>query len=322
MKKIWQWRRWEVFLYKKDWFSISKKIALDDTKKASLKKEIQILSKLNSEWLDFVPFLINYWDNFFEYYYIEWNSFNKVFRNSSINNKKFLINSLLKKILLLDNLWVVHWELIRPYSNVLVDKNLNINIIDFERWKLWDFSWKNLRSFSQWLKNEWYLSILDLIEIWKLNSPNQIYKFIYNKINKFTFWKSLTLFSIIFILLAIDLFTKYVFYNLSYLNWHYIFLKAFNEWISFGININFYVIISITLFSLILFIYSYKKNRISGIILILLLSGSIWNFFDRIIYWWVRDFISIYSFPIFNLADVYLTFAVIILIYNEFLKTN
>jgi lipoprotein signal peptidase len=43
---------------------------------------------------------------------------------------------------------------------------------------------------------------------------------------------------------------------------------------------------------------------------------------DRIIFGWVRDFISVWDFPVFNLADCYLTIAVCLIIIQEFLPKN
>lgn len=51
---------------------------------------------------------------------------------------------------------------------------------------------------------------------------------------------------------------------------------------------------------------------------LVILSGAIGNFIDRLIYAHVFDFIKIYQWPIFNFADIYLTFGIIMLIYYEY----
>ena len=50
--------------------------------------------------------------------------------------------------------------------------------------------------------------------------------------------------------------------------------------------------------------------------LIFLLSGALGNFYDRIFYHYVVDFISfvLINFPIFNVADIYVTVSMVILV--------
>lgn len=66
-----------------------------------------------------------------------------------------------------------------------------------------------------------------------------------------------------------------------------------------------------------------KKNYFYAISMGLLLSGAISNLFDRLMFGYVRDFISLdfLSFPIFNIADIAITFGVIFLcIYFVFIQ--
>lgn len=317
MEKIWQWRRWEVYIYEKWNKKIAKKIALDQTKKASILKEIDIIKKLNNNWIKFVPQIESIWENYFEYQYIEGESFDKIFDKSTNFKKKKLIKSLLQKIYILDKLWVIHGEMIRPFSNILVDKKNNINIIDFERWTIWDFTWKNMRSFSQWLKNQKYLDIDDLKKIWKLKSIKEIYLYIKRKIEYIPICYSIIF---IFLLVILDLFTKYIFYDLWYFQFLPFIKQAFNEWISWWISVNYSIVYFLTFFSTIFFIFLLKKNWISSFIFVLLFAGTIWNLIDRLYLGGVRDFISILDFPIFNFADMYLSFAILYILYEEFIK--
>lgn len=84
----------------------------------------------------------------------------------------------------------------------------------------------------------------------------------------------------------------------------------------------------IILLSFILFFYGiyYVYNHRKTIflrelaILILFAAGLIGNLIDRIFYSYVRDFIGIKYYAIFNIADVYLFLAVALLIYLEVKK--
>jgi len=49
----------------------------------------------------------------------------------------------------------------------------------------------------------------------------------------------------------------------------------------------------------------------------LILAGAIGNLIDRVLYGAVTDFISVYSFPIFNLADSFITVGVILYLWEE-----
>lgn len=64
------------------------------------------------------------------------------------------------------------------------------------------------------------------------------------------------------------------------------------------------------------------KNILNYIVLILIFSGAIGNFIDRIKKSYVVDFIYFkpINFPVFNLADTYITIACIILIISMILS--
>ncbi|MBQ6469742.1 MAG: signal peptidase II [Lachnospiraceae bacterium] len=59
-----------------------------------------------------------------------------------------------------------------------------------------------------------------------------------------------------------------------------------------------------------------KKMRPLRILIIFLLAGGIGNFIDRVRFQYVRDFLyfSLIDFPIFNVADMYVTVAAIVLV--------
>ncbi len=59
-----------------------------------------------------------------------------------------------------------------------------------------------------------------------------------------------------------------------------------------------------------------KKMRPLRILIIFLVAGGIGNFIDRVRFQYVRDFLyfSLIDFPIFNVADMYVTAAAVILV--------
>lgn len=120
------------------------------------------------------------------------------------------------------------------------------------------------------------------------------------------------------ILLAIDIISKYFFYNKEYLSNLKIINPIMNYWISRWIQANITMVIIISFLSLFLFLYLFKIKYIWEICLSLLLAWTLWNMIDRIFLWWVRDFISISTFPIFNISDILLNIWILLILINEF----
>ena len=68
-----------------------------------------------------------------------------------------------------------------------------------------------------------------------------------------------------------------------------------------------------------------KKSKMFGISTALVMAGAVGNLIDRILFGYVRDFISLdfINFPVFNIADMALTFGIILLvIYIIFFATR
>ncbi len=68
-----------------------------------------------------------------------------------------------------------------------------------------------------------------------------------------------------------------------------------------------------------------KKSKLFGISTALVMAGAVGNLVDRILFGYVRDFISLdfINFPVFNIADMALTFGIILLvIYIIFFATK
>ena len=143
---------------------------------------------------------------------------------------------------------------------------------------------------------------------------------------------------IVFIVFLLDRVSKYIILKLSqplgeldisvtsFLNFNLI----WNNGIAFGLfsfEQNFYynlftlLIISIT--SIIIWL-SYKADGLEKISYLMIIGGSFGNIFDRIYYSSVPDFIDIsinnFHWFIFNVADIFISTGVILLIILEFFK--
>jgi signal peptidase II len=145
---------------------------------------------------------------------------------------------------------------------------------------------------------------------------------------------------LIFILFSIDRITKYLIVIYSNPSGELIipitsFLKLnliWNSGIAFGLlsfqqdlyyNLLTVIIIIITL---ILSYFMIKSNYVEKAAFCLIIGGSLGNIFDRIYYSSVVDFIDFhinnFHWFIFNVADIFITTGVIILIVLEILKKN
>ena len=98
-------------------------------------------------------------------------------------------------------------------------------------------------------------------------------------------------------------------------------LFSFNEKYLYNILTFFILIIILIIFFMIIKIDGFKKHP-----LLMILGGAIGNFFDRIFYKAVPDFIDFhigdFHWFIFNIADVFITLGVILMIILEFTDTN
>ena len=81
------------------------------------------------------------------------------------------------------------------------------------------------------------------------------------------------------------------------------------------------IIISIIIL-IFLFHYLIKSNYKNTLEVSLVSAGIISNVFDRILYKGVIDFISISKFPLFNLADSFITMGAILLIIKTISEIN
>lgn len=88
----------------------------------------------------------------------------------------------------------------------------------------------------------------------------------------------------------------------------------------------FYIITTFVIAFLLYYLYTEGRgDKILGIILSVILAGTIGNFIDRIIFQYVVDMIKVefINFPIFNVADMLLTVGVAaLMIYTIFEEKN
>ena len=78
--------------------------------------------------------------------------------------------------------------------------------------------------------------------------------------------------------------------------------------------------------SIIILIMIYKNKGFKKISLIFVLGGALGNIFDRIYYSAVPDFIDFhfkdFHWFVFNVADIFVTFGIICLIFDEIFVNN
>ncbi|MEF2175857.1 MAG: signal peptidase II [Candidatus Absconditabacteria bacterium] len=310
-------RRGQISIENIDGKKILTKIALDETKKAAINKEAQIITKLNNKGINFVPQIIDSGDGFFKYEYIEGIHYSDYIKNTQ-NEQSFYISysNLVNCAYRLDKAGVFHWELHNPYTNVLIDKDLNIFIIDFDRGKFTTNEPKNLKGVAQWLTSIKVLTIKDLHMIGKLESIEKVYNFINNKLfpNQITFG----ILGGISSLFLLDQFSKIFIYDKGLFEGFYFFTPVLNKGITRGIGVNFTFLLLFSFACIFAFYFFYKKSFINNAEYVLLMGGLMGNFVDRLFIGGVRDFIDFKFWPIFNFADIYLFIAMMIILYSIF----
>lgn len=137
--------------------------------------------------------------------------------------------------------------------------------------------------------------------------------------------RNIIIFSII--LIIIDQIIKYLVHNyiindIVIINNFFSITNLSNYGAAFGIlSNNIYFLIFISLILIYFIISEIKKNNNKGYIisLLMILSGALGNLIDRIFRGYVVDYLSFelfsISFPVFNFADMLITFGTIYLIY-------
>mgnify|MGYP001418164785 FL=1 len=114
----------------------------------------------------------------------------------------------------------------------------------------------------------------------------------------------------------------------SFLNFNLL----WNDGIAFGLlsfqQSSYYNIVTLVIIivTLIVIWFAYKSKGLEKISFLLIIGGSFGNIFDRFYYSSVIDFIDIsyknFHWFIFNVADMFITLGILILIFLEFKKKN
>lgn len=124
---------------------------------------------------------------------------------------------------------------------------------------------------------------------------------------------------LMFGLLALDIVTKYIFFDMKIVNHIWFIQPMFNLGISRSMKVPWFVPICVWWISLLLFIIIYHRRYISWWMAALLIAGTLWNMIDRVWLGWVRDFLMPFKwFPIFNIADILLNVWIIAYLRREF----
>ena len=145
---------------------------------------------------------------------------------------------------------------------------------------------------------------------------------------------------ILFLIFILDRFSKiYVIYLSEKNNYSQIFSSKFldihliwNEGIAFGLlsfsETYFYNLIStiIAIIIFILFLMIIRSKGLKKLLLISILGGAIGNFYDRMVYKAVPDFIDFhindFHWFIFNIADIFISVGVFFMILYEIIGNN
>ena len=151
-----------------------------------------------------------------------------------------------------------------------------------------------------YLKKNYFINFLIIITIFFLDRISKFYVIFENERN-----------------LSSSLFTsKFLNINLIWNKGIAFGLFSFNERIYYNI-----LTVIIILITLILFWMSTKSEKLEKIAFLIIVGGSMGNIFDRLYYHMVPDFIDFhignFHWFIFNVADIFISIGVLLLIYLE-----
>lgn len=308
-------RRWTITINMDTLPRIATKRANTTHHKWSIIKEGQLIRFLNSKNIPFVATVTAIADDSFSYERIQGDLFSKIFTSACLSEQKQYIEQIIHYAYTLDTLWIVHGELDDPRTNLIVDANKKIRLIDFERGWSNDFTGKNLRHVAQWLYRLRYLDLETVQQLWN-QSIEDIYFRIQQTMNSNTSTIKNSVARVLLGLVA-DQGTKRLFFNQQRWASSTILTPMFNTGIGRSIPIALPVIIILSIIMIGFCCRLLPRERNYRTIILLILAWALGNVIDRIRLGGVRDFIDLQYRPVFNVADIYLSIGCFLLIRKE-----
>lgn len=116
--------------------------------------------------------------------------------------------------------------------------------------------------------------------------------------------RKIKLLLIFFVIIALDQLSKYFFV-----------INVCNSGVAFGFGKNITFLIPFLVLVTVSYLFLKSSDKRLRIAFSLILAGGVSNLIDRAFFGCVRDFISLMSFPVFNLADASITLGVIVAVY-------
>lgn len=171
---------WRGIVYKARWRGkqVAIKVAKEKEKEYAIRKEGEILKILKGH--KGFPKILLVGEDFIMYEFIEGNPIEKV--SLSREEKALVYLKILDLIKVLDILGINKEELSCLDKNTLIDKEMNVYLLDFERGSARVKKRHNLSQFLQLLVREGYISMEKAIEIGKRYSKGED---VYDEVRRF-----------------------------------------------------------------------------------------------------------------------------------------
>lgn len=332
MRIVAQWRRGVITKFTEDGVTYAEKTARFAYTRGAIAKEAVIVAHLDQFSLWFRPRLAHRRDDGFVYHRVEGTELQVLRDDMDLSQRQDIIAQLLDVALQLDQLGVVHGELQRPTSNVLVQDDGRLMLLDFERGTLGDYSGKNLKAIWQWLLA---LGIVDVETLRSLSrrDVDGLHQWLAERVSDFfaadsadstlplpqpvhvrSVWEYLWVFGSIVLWVGLDQATKWRFYDLELWSHFWFLTPTFNPWSAWSLSIDLSILIAFGVVVVLVMSLMWYYRRVGPWLFILMAAGAVGNLIDRMFWWGVRDFVDLQYWPIFNLADVYLTGALVLYI--------